>query len=102
MRFVTSTSHMTKSDPFAWNRAIQELYHKKEDYTMQDVAIYNESNRSFITVFTFSDEAYMAVYDACDDDNIVISHMADGNKPNSMKMRVYTTKERLNELLEGE
>ena len=68
---------------------------------MQDVAIYNESNRDFITVFTFSDKAYLAVVDACGAVNIKISRLSAGNKPNSYKMRIHTTKERLNELLEG-
>ena len=66
---------------------------------MKDVAIYNEANRSFITVFTFTREAYMKVADTCIDNEFHIRSISLGNKPGSNRFRIETTKAALNEAL---
>ena len=81
---------MTQSDPA--NKGINH---------MENVAIYNEANKGYVTVFTFSDDAYIKVMDTCIDANLLVTNIAEGNKPNSFKFRVHSTKETLNSLLNG-
>ena len=69
---------------------------------MKDIAIYYNKGKSYITVFTFSDEAFAAFNEAIELAKIKVKGPPrKGSKPGSYKFAVYCNKETVNMALEG-
>jgi len=67
---------------------------------MQDVAVYFNKGKSYITVFTFSDAAFTCVTEAIEKANIKVKGPPrEGSKPGSYKFALFCEKEVFNRSL---